>query len=68
MREGEVETEAPVMRNKLQEDEQGKEYADDDIDDKNSNRYSLIASRRGTTVGIFGVKRIRCVVMALLAE
>ena len=56
-----------MTHNKMQEDEQGKEYDSDDIDDNNS-KYSTISSRRGTTVWVFGVKRIRCVVMALLAE
>ena len=50
MREDEVEIEAPVMQNKKQEDDQGKEDANDNIDDNNSKKCSMIISRHNTTV------------------
>ena len=55
------------MQNKLLNDEQGRDDNDDE-DNNNYNQYSRITSRRRTTVWIFRVKRIRCVVVTLLAQ
>ena len=66
--EDEVQTEEPVMQNKLRNDQQGK--GDDNYDDSNNKytRYSMVSSRRRATVRIFWVKRIRRMVVALLAQ